>query len=48
MLWGEPGIGKTRTLEEFSRSGEATRSDDLIRGACYDGEWQPRMVRLRR
>jgi tetratricopeptide (TPR) repeat protein len=39
MLCGEPGIGKTRTLEEFSdlakQQGALT-----IRGACYDGEWQ--------
>ncbi|MGO9454127.1 MAG: ATP-binding protein [Candidatus Binataceae bacterium] len=39
MLCGEPGIGKTRTLEEFSdlakQHGAVT-----IRGACYDAEWQ--------
>src|SRR5271167_3555771 len=40
MLRGEPGIGKTRTLEEFAdlakQHGAVT-----IRGACYDGESQP-------
>ena len=39
MLRGEPGIGKTRTLEEFgdhARQGGAL----VLRGACYDGEWQ--------
>jgi class 3 adenylate cyclase len=39
MLRGEPGIGKSRLLEEFSdlakQHGALT-----IRGACYDGEWQ--------
>ncbi|MGO9602048.1 MAG: ATP-binding protein [Candidatus Binataceae bacterium] len=40
MLLGEPGIGKTRTLEEFTdlaRQHGAT----VLRGACYDGEFQP-------
>ena len=39
MLRGEPGIGKSRLLEEFSdlaRHSGAT----VLRGACYDGEWQ--------
>ncbi|HUA34554.1 MAG TPA: AAA family ATPase [Candidatus Binataceae bacterium] len=40
MLTGEPGIGKTRTLEEFS---DAARQHGarVMRGACYDGEFQP-------
>ena len=39
-LVGEPGIGKTRALEEFS---DLARQDGAIvlRGACYDGEFQP-------
>ncbi|MGO9452458.1 MAG: ATP-binding protein [Candidatus Binataceae bacterium] len=39
MLRGEPGIGKTRTIEEFA---DLARQSDavLIRGACYEGEWQ--------
>ena len=40
MVRGEPGIGKTRMLEEFTdraREGGAV----VLRGACYDGEWQP-------
>jgi class 3 adenylate cyclase len=39
MLCGEPGIGKTRTLEEFSDLAKQ-RGAMTIRGACYDGEWQ--------
>src|SRR5262245_42695146 len=36
MLVGEPGIGKTRTLEEFA---EATRAEALVLwGRCYEGE----------
>ena len=38
MLVGEPGIGKTRTAEEFcehARQAGAT----VLRGRCYDGEW---------
>jgi class 3 adenylate cyclase/tetratricopeptide (TPR) repeat protein len=39
MLLGEPGIGKTRMLEEF---GDVVRQNGgmMLRGACYDGEWQ--------
>ena len=39
MLLGEPGIGKTRVLEEFT---ELARQQGtmVLRGACYDGEWQ--------
>ncbi|MGO9605074.1 MAG: ATP-binding protein [Candidatus Binataceae bacterium] len=40
MLRGEPGIGKTRLLEEFA--GQAAEAGAVVlRGACYDGEWQP-------
>jgi class 3 adenylate cyclase len=37
MLAGEPGIGKTRTLEEFA---ETARSEGalVLWGRCYDGE----------
>ncbi len=40
MLVGEPGIGKTRTLEEFAdfaRNEHAT----VLWGRCYEGEWAP-------
>jgi class 3 adenylate cyclase/DNA-binding CsgD family transcriptional regulator/tetratricopeptide (TPR) repeat protein len=40
MLVGEPGIGKTRTMEEFAghaRAGGAV----VLWGRCYDGEWAP-------
>ena len=39
MLLGEPGIGKTRMLEELS---DLAREHGamVLRGACYDGEWQ--------
>ena len=39
MLRGEPGIGKSRLLDEFAdraQHGGAT----VLRGACYDGDWQ--------
>lgn len=39
MLRGEPGIGKTRTLEEFADHARQ-RGAVILRGACYDGEWQ--------
>ena len=37
MLVGEPGIGKTRTLEEFA---EAARGQEamVLWGRCYEGE----------
>jgi class 3 adenylate cyclase len=38
-ICGEPGIGKTRTLEEFSDLAKQ-RGAITIRGACYEGEWQ--------
>jgi class 3 adenylate cyclase/tetratricopeptide (TPR) repeat protein len=40
MLVGEPGIGKTRMLEEFADLARQ-RGARVMRGACYDGEWQP-------
>jgi class 3 adenylate cyclase len=40
MLRGEPGIGKTRLLEEFA-SEAAEYGAVVLRGGCYDGEWQP-------
>ena len=39
MLQGEPGIGKTRTLAEFADMARQ-RGALVLRGACYDGEWQ--------
>jgi class 3 adenylate cyclase/tetratricopeptide (TPR) repeat protein len=39
MLRGEPGIGKTRTLEEFSDLARQ-RGAIVVTGVCYDGEWQ--------
>ncbi len=39
MLRGEPGVGKTRTLEEFAELAKQ-RGAVTIRGACYDGESQ--------
>lgn len=39
MLVGEPGIGKTRTLEEFTDFARE-RGATVLRGACYDGEFQ--------
>jgi DNA-binding CsgD family transcriptional regulator len=40
MLVGEPGIGKTRTAEEFA---ERARADGatVLWGRCYEGEWAP-------
>ncbi|HKN01781.1 MAG TPA: AAA family ATPase [Candidatus Binataceae bacterium] len=40
MLVGEPGIGKTRTLEEFA---ELARNEHatVLWGRCYEGEWAP-------
>jgi len=40
MLVGEPGIGKSRTIEEFAeqaRSGGAL----VLAGRCFEGEWAP-------
>ena len=40
MLVGEPGIGKSRMIEEFT---EHARSDGaaVLFGACFEGEWVP-------
>ncbi len=40
MLRGEPGIGKTRTIDEFADQARQ-QGVTILRGACYDGEWQP-------
>ncbi|TWF82242.1 transcriptional regulator [Pseudonocardia hierapolitana] len=37
---GEPGIGKTRLLREFSDAA-ARRGATVLRGRCLEGEWQP-------
>src|SRR5438552_3206851 len=40
MLGGEPGIGKTRTAEEFVQT--ARRQGALVLwGGCHEGEWAP-------
>jgi class 3 adenylate cyclase len=39
MLCGEPGIGKSRLIEEFSDLARQ-RGAVVLTGACYDGEWQ--------
>src|SRR5580698_9321525 len=39
MLCGEPGIGKSRLIEEFSDLAKQ-RGAAVLTGACYDGEWQ--------
>ncbi len=40
MLRGEPGIGKTRLLEEFSDLARQ-RGATVLLGSCYHGEWHP-------
>ena len=40
MLLGEPGIGKTRMLAEFSDLARQ-RGVMVLCGSCYDGEFQP-------
>jgi class 3 adenylate cyclase len=40
MLVGEAGIGKTRIVEEFADHAQQ-RAAIVLRGACYEGEWQP-------
>ena len=39
MVRGEAGIGKTRILEEFGDRA-SQHGAMVLRGACYDGEWQ--------
>ena len=40
MLVGEPGIGKSRMIDEFT---EHARTDGavVLTGACFEGEWSP-------
>jgi class 3 adenylate cyclase/tetratricopeptide (TPR) repeat protein len=38
MLVGEPGIGKTRTAEEFAEHARGAGAM-VLWGRCYDGEW---------
>jgi tetratricopeptide (TPR) repeat protein len=40
MLQGEPGIGKSRTIAEFSDLA-GHRGALVLYGSCHDGEWQP-------
>ncbi len=40
MLVGEPGIGKSRMIEEFTESARADGAAVLF-GACFEGEWSP-------
>ncbi len=40
MLVGEPGIGKSRMIDEFTESARTDRAVVLI-GACFEGEWSP-------
>jgi class 3 adenylate cyclase/tetratricopeptide (TPR) repeat protein len=40
MLVGEPGIGKTRTSDEFAEWVEAS-GGRVLRGRCFEGDWAP-------
>jgi class 3 adenylate cyclase len=40
LVTGEPGIGKTRTLEEFARRARE-QGACVLSGACYDGDFGP-------
>jgi class 3 adenylate cyclase/tetratricopeptide (TPR) repeat protein len=40
LLVGEPGIGKTRTAEEFAAVARH-KGATVLWGRCYDGEWAP-------
>lgn len=40
MLVGEPGIGKSRMIEEFTEHARADGAAVLF-GACFEGEWVP-------
>jgi tetratricopeptide (TPR) repeat protein len=40
MMVGEPGIGKTRMLEEFAEIARAEHAS-VLWGRCYEGEWAP-------
>ena len=39
LLTGEPGIGKTRTLDELAELARH-RGAKILRGTCLDGDWQ--------
>jgi len=43
MLVGEPGIGKTRTSEEFATYARL-RNVQVLWGRCYEGEGAPRLL----
>ena len=40
MVVGEPGIGKTRLLEQFAAHARSAGARVLV-GRCYDGDWAP-------
>ena len=40
MVVGEPGIGKTRLLEQFAAHARDAGARALV-GRCYDGDWAP-------
>jgi len=40
MLVGEPGIGKSRTIEEFAEQARAGGAQ-VLSGRCFEGEWAP-------
>ncbi len=40
MLVGEPGIGKSRTIEEFAEQARAGGAL-VLTGRCFEGEWAP-------
>jgi len=40
MLVGEPGIGKSRTIEEFAEQARAGGAL-VLAGRCFEGEWAP-------
>jgi class 3 adenylate cyclase len=40
MLVGEPGIGKSRTIEEFAEQAQAGGAL-VLAGRCFEGEWAP-------
>ncbi|MEP7216880.1 MAG: AAA family ATPase, partial [Anaerolineaceae bacterium] len=43
MIEGEPGIGKTRLIEESARQAHAA-GFTVLRGRCYEGDWAPPYV----
>ncbi len=40
MLVGEPGIGKTRTMQEFAEW-VSEHGGRVLRGRCFEGDWAP-------